>query len=108
MDRERYEEAKTRLEKVTGMLRHGNISPEERDTLEREGKELARVVISPWLPFDWKYRIVMIAFAAIGFLGSFQGQYLFMLVWLLLPLFSPRIVGDFLMFIAGLKDRQKG
>jgi len=105
MDRERYEEAKTRLEKVTGMLRHGNISPEERDRLEREGKELARVVMSPWLPFDWKYRIVMIAIAAIGFWGLIQAQYFFMLVWLLLPLFSPRILGEFFMLIAGLKDR---
>jgi hypothetical protein len=105
MDKEQYEEAKMRLEKVTGMLRHENISPQERDSLEREGKELARVVISPWLPFDWKYRIVIIAIAAIGFWGLIQGQYVFMLVWLLLPLFSPRIIGEFLMFIAGLKDR---
>ena len=86
-------------------MRHENISPQERDSLEREGKELARVVVSPWLPFDWKYRIVIIAIAAIGFWGLIQGQYFFMLVWLLLPLFSPRIVGEFLMFIAGLKDR---
>jgi hypothetical protein len=105
MDKEQYEEAKTRLEKVTGMLRHENMSPEERDHLEREGKELARVVMSPWLPFDWKYRIVIIAFAAIGFLGLIQGKYFFMLVWLLLPLFSPRIIGEFFMLIAGLKDR---
>ena len=105
MDKEQYEEAKTRLQKVTGMLRHENISPQERDRLESEGKELARIVISPWLPFDWKYRIVIIAFTAIGFWGLIQGKYLFTLVWLLLPLFSPRIVGEFLMFIAGLKDR---
>ena len=105
MDKDQYEEAKMRLEKVTEMLRHENISPQERDSLEREGKELARVVISPWLPFDWKYRIVIIAIAAIGFWGLIQGQYSFMLVWLLLPLFSPRIIGEFLMFIAGLKDR---
>lgn len=105
MDRERHEEAKMRLEKVTGMLRHENISPEERDSLEREGKELARVVVSPWLPFDWKYRIVIIAITAIGFWGLIQGKYFLILLWLLLPLFSPRILGEFLMLIAGLKDR---
>ena len=105
MDREKYEEAKTRLEDVTKMLTHENISPQERDRLEREGKELTRVVMSPWLPFDWSYRISIIAITAIGFWGLIQGKYFLILIWLLLPLFSPRIVGEFLLVITGLKDR---
>ena len=104
MDRQQYEEAKIRLEEVTRILKYGNISPAERDRLEREGIELTRVVMSPWLPSDWRYRIVMMAITAIGFWGLIQGNYFFILIWLLLPLFSPRIVGKFLMSIAGFKD----
>ena len=104
MDKELYEAAKARLEEITIRLKYEKISPEERERLERDGKELAIVVMSPWVPFDWRYRIVMIVIAAIGFWGLIQGQYLFMLVWLLLPLFSPRIVGKFLGLVTGFKD----
>lgn len=104
MNKEEYEAAKVRLEKVTMMLKYEKISPEERERLEREGKELATVVMSPWFPFDWRYRIVMIAMIAIGFWGLIQDQYFFMLVWLLLPLFSPWIIGKFLGVITGFKD----
>jgi len=104
MDREQYEEAKGRLEELTRILKYEKLSPQERERFEKEGKELAIVVISPWFPFDWRYRIVMIVIIAIGFWGLIQGQYLFMLVWLLLPLFSPRIVGNFLGIITGFKD----
>jgi hypothetical protein len=104
MDRKQYEEAVVRLEEVTGILKHGKISPEERNRLEREGKELARVVMSPWLPFRWDYRIVMMIIAAIGFWGFSQGNYLFILLWLLLPIFSPRIMGKCIGAITGFKD----
>ena len=104
MEKEQYEAAKVRLEEVTMKLKYEKISPEERERLEREGKELAIVVMSPWFPFDWRYRIIMIVIAAIGFWGLIQGQYFFCLVWLLLPLFSPRIVGKFLGVITGFKD----
>ena len=104
MNKEQYGAAKVRLEEVTMMLKYEKISPQERERLEREGKELAIVVMSPWFPFDWRYRIVMTAITAIGFWGLIQGQYFFMLVWLLLPLFSPRIVGKFLGVITGFKD----
>lgn len=104
MEKEQYEAAKVRLEEVTMMLKYEKISPQERERLEREGKELAIAVMNPWFPFDRRYRIVMIAITAIGFWGLIQGQYLFMLVWLLLPLFSPRIVGKFLGVITGFKD----
>ncbi len=104
MDKEQYEAAKVRLEKVTMTLKYEKIGPEERERLEKEGKELAIIVMSPWFPFDLRYRIVMIVIIAIGFWGLIQGQYLFILVWLLLPLFSPQIVGKVLGLITGFQD----
>jgi hypothetical protein len=104
MDKDQYEAAKERLEEVTMKLKYETLSAPERERLEKEGKELAIVVMSPWLPFDWRHRMIMLVIAAIGFWGFIQGQYLFMLVWLLLPLFSPRIVGTFLGRITGFKD----
>jgi hypothetical protein len=104
MDRVQYDEAQKRLEDVTEILKNEKLGPEERERLEREGKELARVVMSPWLPFNWSYRMMMVAISAIGFWGLAEGQNLLVLVWLLLPLFSPRIIGKFIVAMAGIKD----
>jgi hypothetical protein len=104
MDRVQYEEAQRRLEEVTRILKNEKLSPDERERLEREGKELARAVMSPWLPFSWNYRVMMLVIAAIGFWGLAEGVYLLVLVWLLLPIFSPRIIGRLIVRISGLKD----
>jgi len=104
MDRAHYDEAQKKLEDVTRILKNEKLAPQERERLEREGKELARVVMSPWLPFNWSYKMMMVAIGAIGFWGLAEGQYLLLLVWLLLPLFSPLIIGKCIVAIAGLKD----
>lgn len=104
MDREEYERAKKRLEEVTRTLKYENISIPERERLEKEGRELAKLMMSPWIPFDWGYRMIMIFITAVGFWGLTQGMHFLMLLWLLLPIFSPRIIGKFLIAITGFQD----
>ncbi len=104
MTRGEYKEATVRLEEVTRRLRHDTLSQEERERLEREGKELARIIVSLWIPFNWGYRIVMAILAGIGLLGIVEENYLLLLSWLLLPLFSPRVVGKLVGAISGSKD----
>jgi len=104
MNREQYKEATVRLEEVTRRLRYESISPEERARLEGEGKELARMIVSPWIPFSWGYRSIMMVLAAVGLLGIAEENYLLLLAWLPLPLFSPRVVGKLVGAISGFKD----
>lgn len=104
MIKEQYQEATARLEEVTRRLRYEALSQEERERLEKEGKELARIIVSPWVPFSWGYRIIMAVLAGIGLLGIVEENYLLLLSWLLLPVFSPRIVGKLVGAISGLKD----
>jgi hypothetical protein len=104
MDKVQYDEAQKRLEEVTRRLKNEKLGPDERERLEREGKDLARVIMSPWIPFTWSYRMMMVAIAAIGVWGLAEDQYLLVLVWLLLPLFSPRIMGRCIVAMSGLKD----
>ncbi len=106
MDKQHYEEAKIRLEEVARILRYEKISQEERERLEKEGRELARVLMTPWIPFAWGYRIVMLGIAFIGFWGLAKGSSYYALLWLPLPLFSPRIVGKFLSAITGFREKQ--
>ncbi len=104
MTREEYKEATVRLEEVTRRLRYDALSQDERERLEREGKELARIIVSPWIPFSWGYRIIMAILAGIGLLGIVEANYLLLLSWLLLPVFSPRVVGKLVGAISGFKD----
>lgn len=107
MDREQYEEAKRRLGEITSRLKYEQISAEERDRLEKEGARLARVMMSPWIPFSWGHRIGMMVIVAIGFWGLTQGQSFLALIWLALPLFSPRIVGEFLNLLTGFNREER-
>ena len=104
MDRAHYNEAKLRLKEITERLRCDDLSASDRESLEKEGKTLTKIVMNPWIPFDWTYRIVMMAIAAIGCWGLIRGHYLLVLIWLLLFIFSPRVIGQVLMRIAGIKD----
>lgn len=104
MDRREHEQAKGRLEEVTRRLREESLSDEERRNLEREGRRLARTVMSPWLPFRWRHRIAMLVIAAIGFWGLVEGHSYLLLTWLTLFIFSPRLVGKFLFTLGGLKE----
>jgi len=104
MDKEQFDQTKIRLQEVTRKLKREEMSPQERERLEREGRELMRVIMSPWLPMGWSYRMIMIVIATIGFWGFLEGKYLLMLLWMLLPLFSPQIVGKCLRAAAGLDE----
>jgi hypothetical protein len=103
MDREQYESAKVRLEEVTRRLRSEQMSDEQRSRLEKEGGELARAVMSPWVPFGWGQRLGMIVIAAIGLWGVTEEKHFLVLMWLALPFFSPRVVGEILNLLTGFK-----
>ena len=105
MDREQFEGAKKRLEEVTRRLKYDPISPQEREQLEREGRGLMEMIMSPWIPVSFGYRVLMLVIVAIGFWGLIEGKVLYLLIWLLLPLFSPRVIGKLLAASAGLRDQ---
>lgn len=50
--------------------------------------------ISTWLPVGWTRRLIMLAIVAVGLQQAWVGNYRVLLFWLLLPFFSPRIVGE--------------
>lgn len=104
MDKEKYEEAKIYQKEIYRFLKEGNISPEERQKFEEIHAQLAGFLMSPWLPVDWGRRAIMICIFIIGLYGILQGYTLIALLWLLLPLFSPRIQGEVLQLIGRLSQ----
>ena len=99
MDKEKYEEAKIYQQELYRLLKEGNLSPEERQKLEEVHAQLAGFLMSPWLPVDWGRRGIMICIFFMGLYGIIKAYTLIALLWLLLPLFSPRIQGEVLSII---------
>lgn len=95
MDRKTYQEAKKNSEEIAKLLRDGNLTAEEKQKFETLQTQLAGVLLSPWLPFDWGRRSIMIVLLLIGVYGLAEGNHLFLVAWLFLPVFSPRLAGEF-------------
>jgi hypothetical protein len=93
-DREKYEEAKKVLSQIRHTLDTEPLTADQRKKLEIHAAALAGLIMHPWLPMSWARRLIMVAIVLLGgqqaiWAGNFQP----LVWWLLLPFFSPRIVG---------------
>ncbi|MFP5350276.1 MAG: hypothetical protein ACLGHO_10600 [Gammaproteobacteria bacterium] len=95
MNGETYEKAKKQSEEIAKLLEEGSLTAEERQKLETLQAQLAGVLSRPWLPFGWTRRLIMVVLFLVGAYGLAEGNGYFLLAWLLLLLFSPRVVGEF-------------
>jgi hypothetical protein len=93
-ERETYEEAKKTLAEVHHILATEALTEKERRELQVHAARLAGVISRPWLPVSWGRRLIMVGIVALGAQQAlWVGNYEPLAWWLLLPLFSPRIMG---------------
>jgi GYF domain 2 len=92
--RETYAEARKLLQEIQNELQDPNLSGEQREELKLHAARLAGVLCHPWFPMSWGRRLIMAAIFLFGLVQAAIGNYQPMLWWLLLPVFSPRIVGE--------------
>jgi hypothetical protein len=94
MNRDIYEKAKKQLAQVSRVLREENLTPEERENFETLQTQLSGLLLSPWLPYGWGRRSIMLALFAVGAVGALGVNTYFFLAWVFLLFFSPRVVGE--------------
>jgi hypothetical protein len=99
MNREEYIEAKMVLEKISHLLKDGNLTEEEKQKFELSKAQLSGQLLSIWWPFDWGRRSTMIVLFLVGLYGLIEGSNQFLLAWLFMLIFSPRVVGEFSFFV---------
>lgn len=87
------EEAQRLLTDVTAELKRGDLSPEQRANLERHAAALKGSLLNPWLPLGLWRRAVMLLLFLLGLLWPFGGGSSWAVAWLVMCLFSPRVVG---------------
>ena len=94
VSRHEYDEAKKLLAEIRHELDTQPLTPEQRKELELHAARLAGSLLHPWFPVYWSRRLIMGAIFLFGLQQAWTGNYEPMLWWLLLPLFSPRIMGE--------------
>lgn len=85
---------KNQLEEVSQLLANPNLSYEERERLELYQTQLSGQLMSPWLPYGFVRKILMLVFVFLGVSGLFEGNAYFVLLLIFAVLFSPRVVGS--------------
>jgi hypothetical protein len=105
--RKQYFEAKEVLEEIRRELETEPLTPQQREKLELHAATLAGALLHPWLPVPWSRRLIMAAIIAFGFQQAFVGNYESLLWFVLLPFFSPRIMGEATYLLGKLKGRRR-
>jgi len=106
--REQFEEAKRLLAEIDAELKSGALTAEQRKELETHRAKLAGSLLSTWLPFSWWRRLAMFVLLLLGTLWPLGGSPIWVVAWVLMLLFSPRIMGETAFslgrFAAGFKN----
>ena len=81
------------------------LSPEERQRICAEEKtrsdRIAGSLLHPWLPWGMGRKLIMLGILAVALFGAVYSESPYwLLLMLALPAFSPRAVGETLVFIA--------
>ncbi len=69
-----------------------NLGYEEKENLEDLKTELTGAISSLWLPIGTTRKKVMLLFFLVGLYGIINVSLWFLIFWIMLPLFSPRIM----------------
>ena len=94
VSRQEYDEAKRLLDEIQRELATQPLTPDQRRELELHSARLAGQLCSVWIPVSWGRRLLMLAIFLVGLQQAWVGNYYGLLLWLLLPTFSPRIMGE--------------
>ena len=95
MTREQYAVSQRNLEEVQRVLRDSNLTPEARQQFQSIADALARRLASLWFPMDWGSRAIIFSIGLVGMYGVAREPHYLALAWLILPLFSPRLIDVF-------------
>jgi hypothetical protein len=102
MDSKQYRQIKKASELVKYSLENDNLSAEERHKLEQSYAQMCGYLASPWLPVGIWRKIVMVILLIFGAYGFAVDKPIIAVCWVLIPAFSPRIVGETFFFIGQL------
>lgn len=107
MDRKQYDQIRSTADFIANSLKNDKLSTEERKELETTLNQMSGYLCSPWLPVGISRKVIMLALLLIGIYGITISQHMLAVCWLLIPLFSPRLMGEILRIVGKIKSTIK-
>lgn len=108
MNREQFEEAMRVSAEISAELRRNDLTAEQRAKLELHKAQLAGALLRPWLPFSWGRRVAMLVLLLLGMLWPLGGSAIWSMAWVVMLLFSPRVVGEVAFALGRFSASSKG
>jgi hypothetical protein len=87
-------EAQRLLGEINHMLATEPLTGQQRRDLELHAAKLAGALLRPWFPVTGKGRLIMAGILGLGLQQAWIGNFQPIIWWSILPLFSPRIMGE--------------
>lgn len=103
MNKQEYEEIQRTLAEVNIALARNDLTAKERQDFQHHASALSGQLMSLWIPFSKVRRAIMLLLFLLGlraFINYDASCYFF---WILITLFSPRIVGETIYRIGRIK-----
>ena len=94
MNKLEYEEAKKILEEINIGLKDNSLTDELRKKLERDSIALSGQLLSIWFPMSNLRRFIILCLFVIGVFGVYSEDKTFMVSFIFILFFSPRIMGE--------------
>ena len=105
MDINQYKEVKKVGAVVSKVLEDEKLSAEDRGKLETLHSQISGYFFRSWLPVGVGRKAIMLTLIIIGGYGLIIDKPLIAISWLIVPLFSPRLVGEILHLIGTMKNK---
>ena len=83
-----------------------NFSQEDRLKLKETKALISTALLSSWLPIDTTRKVTMIILFIVGLYGIINSSIFFIIFWIPLPFFSPRIVEKVAMFFGKINGNK--
>jgi len=106
MNKEQRDQAKRAFDALSKLEQTGTLTEEQQEEFPKLKASLAGVLMSSWLPADFGRKTIMLVIFLVAVLGAFIANGKFLLLLLLLPLFSPRMMGELMVFIGRMKGNK--
>jgi hypothetical protein len=108
MDKETYDLAKKQLDEVTEHLKGDDLTIEQREELEILQAKLSGGLLSIWFPMGIGRKLIMVVIFLVGIYGLVIGNHYFLFSWIILPMFSPRLMGEVSYFMGRISAGTRG
>lgn len=100
------EEIRQEYGEINELLKNENLLETERKSLEERKIILAVIEANRWLPMDNGRKIIMLIILIIGISGAMAGSVKWLLILLILPFFSPKIIMNIAIVVGRIKGNK--